>query len=92
MLDPDTVLSRSEDISYRVLTGQAVIFSIVGEEILVLNDVGTRVLELTDGERSVGELVECLLAEYEVEEETLSADVVAHLEDLLEAKVLQGVR
>lgn len=74
---------------YRVVGGQAVVVVQDAGEALVLNEVGSRILELVDGKRRVAEIVAAMLTEFEVEAEVLDRDVRQHLGDLVDAGVLE---
>lgn len=76
------------DTRYRVVGGQAVVVVQDAGEALVLNEVGSRVLELVDGERPVGEIVATLHGEYEVSQAELARDVAEILAELVAAGVL----
>ena len=80
---------RVADVRYRVLDGEAVVLRQRAAEVLGLNRVGSRVLELVDGETGVPELLDRLADEFEVERATLEADVRAFLDELVAAGVLE---
>jgi hypothetical protein len=58
----------------------------------VLNQVGSRVWDLMDGTRSLGEIAQACAAEYEVDLGQVEADVMAYAQRLLEREmiVLEG--
>jgi pyrroloquinoline quinone biosynthesis protein D len=82
---------RASDVRYRVLDGEAVVLRQRAAEVLGLNRVGSRVLELVDGESGVPEILDRLADEFEVERGTLEADVRAFLDELVAAGVLERV-
>ena len=82
---------RVADVRYRVLDGEAVVLRQRAAEVLGLNRVGSRVLELVDGETGVPELLDRLADEFEVERATLEADVRVFLDELVAAGVLERV-
>jgi pyrroloquinoline quinone biosynthesis protein D len=47
------------------------------------NDVGTRVWELVDGQRTVAEIAAVISGEYEVEPAVAETDILAFLDELL---------
>ena len=69
-----------DDVRYRIIAPEAVVVRQGEGEVLVLNEVAARVLELVDQGSPVGRMVEVLLEEYEVERESLAADVAEILE------------
>ena len=66
----------------RVIGGEAVI--VIAEENLVkvLNEVGSRIWELTDGTRTVREIAEVIYTEYEIDKDQAEQDVVEFVEEL----------
>jgi coenzyme PQQ synthesis protein D (PqqD) len=86
-----TVLRRRSDVRYRRIEGEAVVLRQSAAEVLVLNEVGASVLDLADGERSVGDWIEALTREYEADAETLARDVLTFAVELQEAGMLEEV-
>lgn len=76
---------------YRRIEGEAVVLRQAAAEVLVLNEVGASVLDLADGERSVGEWIDALADEYEGDSGTLAHDVLAFAAELAEAGLLEPV-
>jgi len=71
-----SILRRPSDLRYRRIEGEAVVLRQSAAEVLVLNEVGASVLDLADGERSVGDWIEALAATYGTDRETLARDVL----------------
>jgi hypothetical protein len=81
---------RAAGVSYEVVEGQAVVIDPEGRELITLNEVGTQIWEQLDGERGVTELVDALLGNFEgVSREQFEADVVAYLDELRVAGILE---
>lgn len=55
-----------------------------------LNDIGYAALDLCDGKRTVGALVDACLGQLEVDRETLSQDIVAFLQQCADADVVRA--
>jgi hypothetical protein len=72
-------------VAARIVDDSAVIVLSDSGEVTVLNTVGTRVWELANGSRSVGEIIQMIEAEYEVARAQAEADVIEFLESLLKA-------
>lgn len=83
------VLRRRSDIRYRTLDGEAVVVRQQAGEVLVLNEVASRLLDLADGTTPLHGWVEALLREYEVTREVLERDVAESARELLEAGLLE---
>ncbi|HKB24818.1 MAG TPA: PqqD family protein [Methylomirabilota bacterium] len=78
------ILSRSPKTAWRVIEGEAVILSLDTKAFRGLNAVGSRVWELIDGRRSVDEIVEVVVREFDVTREQAAADVQAFVRELLD--------
>lgn len=75
-MDLSIVLSRSPDAASRTYDGQATIVLPSRAEVKVLNEVGSRVWESIDGRRTLGEILDAVLAEFDVPREQVTADVI----------------
>lgn len=91
MSEGEAVFRRCSSVRYRVIEGQAVLIVQDRREAVVLNEVGTRILELTDGETSVEAIVSRLMDDYEVERQQLATDVAGHLAELESLGVVEPV-
>ena len=89
MITTNSIVKRRDDVRWRVMGDEAVVLQQTQAEVLVLNPVGLRVLELIDAERTVQDLLTTLAAEYDVEPDTLRQDVLAYLLELEDANVLE---
>jgi hypothetical protein len=78
------ILSRSPKTAWRVIEGEAVILSLDTKAFRGLNPVGSRVWELIDGRRSVDEIVEVIVREFDVTRERAAGDVQAFVRELLD--------
>ncbi len=91
MLDRSLVLKRREDVRYRIVGDEAVVIRQNAAEVLALNDVGARVLELIDAGTTMGGLVDTMFEEYDVTREDLARDLVGFVESIREAGIVEGV-
>ena len=82
MIGLESVLRRSDQVRYRIVEGEGVVILQEAGEVLVLNDVATRLLDLLDGKTPVSRWVDRLLEEHEVERPVLERDVVELLGEL----------
>jgi hypothetical protein len=87
-LEPTTALRLADDVRYRVVEGEAVIVRQSEGEVVVLNRVGARILELVAEGRAVASIVDTVLAEYDSDRATVDADVREHLSELISAGVV----
>lgn len=86
-----TVLRPRPDVRFRRIDTDGVVLVQGTAQVLGLNEVGARLLELVSGGATVAELVERLAEEYDVERGVLEADVDAFLDRLLSAGVVEAV-
>jgi pyrroloquinoline quinone biosynthesis protein D len=62
------------------------------ERVLAPDEIAVEVLQLCDGVRSVGQMVDLLAEKYAAEREAIAADVVAMLQDLTDKGFLVEAR
>lgn len=80
----------SPEVLFQNLGGEAVLLDLKTETYFGLNPVGTRMWELiASGETSLGDAVETLLGEFEVERERLEADLLRLAGELAEAGLIR---
>ncbi len=72
----------------RVIDGEAVIVIPEGDTVKVLNDVGSRIWELADGTKTVGEIAGVIYDEYEVDRDQAKKDVVEFVEELINSEMM----
>jgi len=65
---------------------------LVPERVMVPDETAVEVLKLCDGERTLGDVVDLLAEKYAADRETISADVVAMLQDLADPGYLVDAR
>jgi len=77
------------DVRFRVIGDEAVVVRQEDAEVIALNEVGASVLALLDSRRSVREVLDALLEQYDVDRESLSSDVLGFLSELRDAGVVE---
>jgi len=75
VVQPSVVPVQRERIVARRLGAEMVLLNTETEAYFTINSVGARIWELIDGQRTVSLIVAELLAEYEVPEAELQADI-----------------
>ena len=73
---------RQEQVIYQKASSAFLLLNMNDGNYYSLNEVGSRIWELCDGNHSIAQLVETLAAEYDVPEEVLAKDVLDLLEKL----------
>lgn len=89
MLNLDLYPTPHPQVAGRVIEGEAVIILSESNLVNVYNTVGSRVWELCDGSRSVNEVIDLIVTEYNVDRTRAQQDVVAFIEQLLIDRVLE---
>lgn len=75
-------------VAARIVDGSAIIVLADAGEVTVLNPVGSRIWELIDGTRSGSDIVQRIIAEYDVTAEQATQDVQSFLQTLLDANAV----
>ncbi len=89
MIKDDTIFRKTDRVVSREIAGELILVPIRSnvadmESLFTLNEVGSRVFGLVDGERTVRDLTSAIVEEFEVGEAEAEADVREFVEKLLE--------
>ena len=87
-LSPSTLLQLHTDVRQTRVSDEGIILRQDDGEILVVNEVAIRFVELIDGNRNLDELTDILLQEYEVDRSTLADDLAEYASELISHNVL----
>ena len=82
-------LSVPPDVLMREVDGESVLLNLLNERYYTLDEVGTRMWTLLTTSESIEDAWKGLLAEYEVEPETLRRDLQELIEKLVENGLLE---
>jgi hypothetical protein len=88
MVSPGDRPRRLEKLEGKDLGDEFLFYDAEGETVHVLNGTAREVYLLCDGNRTVGDLVEAMLARYEVEESTVHKDIDEILTQLVDLGLL----
>jgi hypothetical protein len=88
-LDATTRVVAARDQVSTELEGEAVILHLGDGVYYGLNPVGARLWSLLEEPRTVAELRDTLVAEYEVDAQTAERDVLALMDELMERGLLE---
>jgi hypothetical protein len=91
MIGASSIFRLRSDVRYRIIDGEAVVVRQEEAEVIVLNSVGARVLELVRGGAPACRGFEALTKEYRVEPVELERDVLSFLGELVEAGVIEEI-
>ena len=93
----DAAYAPSEDIVAREIEGELIIVPLVAgigdmeDELYTLNETGRAIWDKLDGQRSLGDVVRDLAAEYEAPSEEIEKDVKGLVEELLRRRMIAEV-
>lgn len=73
---------RSQDTASRVIDDEAVIVTPQDGVARVLNDVGSRVWQLMDGENTLKNIIDTIAEEFQVTQERVQEDILVFIEEL----------
>lgn len=82
---------RNSTTASRVFSGEAVVISPGRNAVCMFNEVGSRIWELSDGQRTSDEIAAALVEEYAVTVDEARASVKQFVDELLERELLQLV-
>lgn len=89
-LQKDQKFSIPEAVLFQEVSGETVLLDLDSESYFGLDEIGTRIWMLLNEGRGQRGIVDALLEEYEVERDTLEADVAELLGNLLEAGLIKA--
>lgn len=78
------ILAKAPTSAWRLIAGEAVILSLDTKVLRGLNDVGSRVWDLIDGQRTVSDIVDVVVEEFDVPRAQAAEDVEAFARQLLD--------
>jgi len=87
MITLDTRLALDPRVRFRRFEHEGIVIQQTSAEVLVVSEVATRLLELTNGTRSLRECITLLGEEFEADEPTIEADVIRFAGELVDAGV-----
>ena len=91
MTETDRIFRLKSDVRYRSIADEGIVLRQDEGEVLVVNGVGVRVVELISQGIGLEQLLTTLEGEYDVEAKQLRTDVLSYIEELKGAGVLKPV-
>lgn len=80
--------TRREDVIWRRMGDESVLLSVKSENYYSLDEVGTRIWELLDGQSTAREIAIKISEEYDVLPEEAEADIAALIQELRQQELL----
>lgn len=90
MIGPDSRLRRRDRVLTQRAAGQWILLDLDGGEYYALDEVSGRIWDLCDGTRDVAGMVETLCQDFDAPAESVEADVLAFLGEMVEEKLVVG--
>jgi hypothetical protein len=81
---------QTPDVLSSKIDRDIVLFHEASSSYYTLNNVGTRVWELLNSPKTIDEILEALIAQYEIDEETSRREVLPFLQNLIARKLVQA--
>ena len=88
-IQQDQKVTISPEVLFQEVSGEIVLLDLASESYFGLDEIGGRIWALLNEEKTVRQIVEVLLEEYEVDRARLERDVNELLENLLEAGLIK---
>lgn len=88
MMNRESCPKRGEQVIAQKASNDLLLFNMDDGNYYSLNEIGSRIWELCDGNHSVSQLVAALAAEYDASDEVLEKDVAELLENLQSGKLI----
>lgn len=88
MMNRESRPKRGEQVIAQRASNDLLLLNMEDGNYYSLNEIGGRIWELCDGNRSVSQLIAALAAEYEVSHEVLEKDVSDLLENLQSGRLI----
>jgi methyltransferase-like protein len=87
MVDLNSIVSQSSSIVTRKTGNEYVLVPITNNiadmnSVYTLNETGAFIWEQIDGKRSVRDLIEVMITEYEIDKEAATEDVLSFIEEM----------
>lgn len=80
----------SDDVLFQDLEGEAVLLNLKSGVYFGLDPVGTRIWRLIEDKVGLGDIVETIVAEYDVDAARSGADLLALVEDLAKNELVRA--
>lgn len=88
MAESNSVYTRRDGVVAQKASEQLVLLDVEGGQYYSLNEVGARVWELSDGSRTLKDIVTVVSEEFDAPPETVSSDVHELVDDLVGEELL----
>lgn len=91
LFGPESTFRLADRTRFRTIDDQGVVIMLQSAEVLVLNAVGARTLELLSDGQTLKRTQQALETEYDASAERIERDTTAYLSELIDAGALEPV-
>ena len=88
-MNEKTILTRSEQATFEIVAGEAIIIDLNSGVYFSLNEVGTEFWEMLDGAQSIGDHAAVIAAKYGVEKVMVATDLLEIAEKMGADKLVE---
>jgi hypothetical protein len=88
VVQPKSRLMRQQRVVCQQVEGKQVLLNLADGQYYSLDDVGSRIWSLCDGNRAVADVIATLCEEYDAAPEEIQSDALELLADLLDAQLV----
>ena len=88
MLELTTILLRNPNVIARMAEDEAVLVMPQKGQVKVLNQVGAAIWELIDDKRNIGQIVNIICAQFDVDPDTAKADTLKFVTELIDREIV----
>ncbi len=88
LIELDKYPAPHPQVAGRTIADQAVVVLADAGQVNVFNSLGTRIWELIDGAHSVQQIVDAIVAEYDVAPEVALQDATSFLQELVDTQAI----
>ncbi len=88
MISTKDKVIRNPKVAFRVIEGEAILLTPHNSMIHTFNPIGTVIWSLLDREKTISELVNALIEEYEATHKEAEQDVLKFIEQLYQRKMV----
>lgn len=89
MVNNNSIIEKNKDIEVTDFNNEKVMMDLDQGKYFALNDVGSRIWELTKENTTVQDIIDELLKEYDIDEETCKTEVINYIKDLVSNGVVK---
>ncbi|HEU4402552.1 MAG TPA: PqqD family protein [Candidatus Polarisedimenticolia bacterium] len=88
-MDLETVLTKNPNAAYRIYDGQATVVLPDQAEVDVLNEVGSKVWDQIDGKRTLRQILDSVLEEFDTTPDQARRDILEFVAELREHQMVR---